>query len=168
MVAGERKSGGRSKRRSGGGTCSGSSVASRSRTISSGLRGVDALKPNPLSGDDDGIAIALAARPADHTRPGRHQGHRRQLAARICAAGHRDLARRVHPAVGVAAAGSSALTGWQPSPAMLPAWTPISMSARTILSGGSCYSCGFSGGMFWPSIIGNVLAYLWCAYQVLV
>jgi hypothetical protein len=26
----------------------------------------------------------------------------------------------------------------------------------------------FWGPMFWPSIIGNVLAYLWCAYQVLV
>ena len=25
----------------------------------------------------------------------------------------------------------------------------------------------FWGPMFWPSIIGNVLAYLWCAYQVL-
>jgi hypothetical protein len=26
----------------------------------------------------------------------------------------------------------------------------------------------FWGPMFWPIIIGNVLAYLWCVYQVLV
>ena len=106
----------------------------------------------------EGWALDLPAL-LDGLRAGRGGGQARR---------RRDLARRVHAALGVA---RSRIVGAN-RPATLAGYaagmdTDIDVRTDDPLRGLVLLMRIFWGPMFWPIIIGNVMAYLWCVYQVL-